>query len=195
MPFKVCRYGIAGLPLASPVSELHSLNSLAPPVDSHYIAMHQTLFDLAEDSSDAVTLHHVLSPDIISILSDAFLSPSIVSHFSFLNNFYILYYILHVCIAGSLPCPLSIQSDPQKWALEFLHPMMWQGDMPDMKVMWNNGSLNFGMTYICWFEYLWRFWHLDSQVQVRCSSVLSTYWSTTPPQWCLQHNSSPSTLP
>ena len=112
VPFKVCRYSIAGLPLVSPISELHSLNSLAPPVDSHYIAMRQTLFDLVEARSDAVALHHVLSPDIISILSDSFLSPSFLSHFSFFNNFYILYCILHVCIAGSLPRPSSIQSEP-----------------------------------------------------------------------------------
>ena len=87
MPFKVCRYSIAGLPLALPISELHSLNSLALPGDSYYIAMHQTLFDVAEARSDAVALYHVLSPDIISILSDSFLSPSFLSHFSFFNIF------------------------------------------------------------------------------------------------------------
>ena len=158
MPFKVCRYGIAGLPLASPVSELHSLNSLVLPGDSYYIAMHQTLFDVAEARSNAVTLYHVLSPDIISILSDSFLSPSFLSHFSFFNNFYILYCILHVCIAGSLPCPSSIPSEPA------------EVDMPDMKVIWNDGSPNFGVTYICGFERL-RFRHSDSRVRIRVCSA------------------------
>ena len=136
-PFKVYKYSIAGLPLALPILELHSLNSLAPPVSSHYIVMYQTLFDLAEVRQCQIRfshcyLHHILSPvsfnkPFHSILLTAiswaqilYLSYQIhychppsspIFHFSIIFIFYILYYFeLHVCIAGSLACPSSFYS-------------------------------------------------------------------------------------